>query len=293
MASRDIAAYLFCAIAWGASFLVIVRVTAAFGWAGAVSFRALVAAATLFAIAAVTRRRLRFAMGVAPLLVVGLTTVALQLVGLHLGTPRVGTAMAAIIIATIPLFSMGLGRVLGIERLSASGLSGLALGFFGIGLLVGFPAQAVTLEFLLGCAALLVACLAAAAGSLYASVRLKDAGPFEVTAGSFLAGGLMTLPLLALEPVPAVPNAVDWLYLALAGAVMSAMTYVTYFGLVARIGATRSVSVEFAVTLVAVLIGWIWLGETLSAPQIAGGALIIAGCALVLGLVRGAQPVRQ
>ena len=45
---------------------------------------------------------------------------------------------------------------------------------------------------------------------------------------------------------------------------MSATTYVLYFGLVARIGATRAISVEFVVTLVAVVIGALFLNEELS-----------------------------
>lgn len=292
MQPRDIAAYLFLAIAWGSSFLVIVKLVAGFGWAGAVALRALVAAATLFALAAVTGRRLRFSMGAGPLVIVGLTTVTLQLVGLHVGTPRVGTATAAIIIATIPLFSMLLGRLSGIERISASGAAGLVLGFAGIGLLVGFPAEPVTARFLAGCAALVLACIAAAGGSLYASRRLKDDSPFEVTAGAFLAGGLLSLPLLALEPPPGLPTLADGIYLFIAGAVMSAMTYVIFFGLVARIGATRAISVEFAVTLVAVLIGAVLLGETLSLPQIGGGLLIVAGCMRVLGLWGAPTAVR-
>ena len=58
-----------------------------------------------------------------------------------------------------------------------------------------------------------------------------------------------------------------------------------YFRLVGAIGPTRAISVEFAVTLVAVLIGALLLGEELTAPQLLGAAIILAGCALVLGLV--------
>ena len=99
----------------------------------------------------------------------------------------------------------------------------------------------------------------------------------------------MTLPLLLVVPVPAMPGALDFLYLVIAGAGMSALTYVLYFGLVASIGATRAISVEFVVTVVAVLIGALALGEPLSVIQFVGGAVIIAGCALVLGLFRPAR----
>lgn len=76
----------------------------------------------------------------------------------------------------------------------------------------------------------------------------------------------------------------------------SALAYVLYFRLVVEVGPTRAISVEFAVTVVAVVIGAVLLGEHLSLLQLAGGAVIITGCLLTLGLLpvrRGASaPVR-
>ena len=276
MKPRDLIAYIFLALAWGLSFLVLLKVVEAFGWAGAVSFRAFVAGATLLLAALVMRRRLDFHFGLWPLVVVGATT------------PRVGTAMAAILVATIPLFSMLMGRLLGIETITKQGLLGLFLGFSGLVMLVGFPAVPVTPDFIAGCLGMIFSTFCAAFGSVYASQKLRSAGPWEVTTGAFLIGGAMTLPLLLVVPVPAMPDALDFLYLVIAGAGMSALTYVLYFGLVASIGATRAISVEFVVTVVAVLVGAVVLGEPLSVLQFVGGAVIIAGCALVLGLFKPA-----
>lgn len=66
---------------------------------------------------------------------------------------------------------------------------------------------------------------------------------------------------------------------------MSGLTYITYFRLVSVIGATKAISVEFAVTVVAVLIGALVLDEPLSLPQLFGAGIIILGCALVLDLL--------
>jgi drug/metabolite transporter (DMT)-like permease len=287
MQPRDIAAYLFLAIAWGFSFLVVLKVVHAFGWVGAVSLRAFIAGGTLAILAALLGRSLRLRPLLKPLLVVGATTVAGQLIGLSYATPRIGTAMAAIFVATIPLFSMIIGRIWGLEKISPQGLVGLLLGLLGMVMLVGFPAQAVTDDFIHGCLASLFGCVCAAFGSNYASLHLRGQDPWTVTGGAFLAGGLLTLPLLLVVPVPTLPQASDWLYLALSGSVMSATTYVLYFGLVARIGATRAISVEFVVTLVAVLVGALFLGEALSLLQAAGGLVILLGCLLVLGLLPG------
>lgn len=285
MNARDIASYVFLAITWGLSFLVMLRAVEGFGWVGSVTFRCFVAAATLFIVAAASGRRLNFSAGWGRFAVVGLTTVAGQLVGLAYGLPLIGTAMSAIIVATIPLFSMIIARLWGIERLTRRHFAGLALGFSGMVVLVGFPAVPFTADFALGCAATLAACLCAAFGSCYASYRLKGVSSWEITAGSFIVGGIVTLPLLAAVPVPGTPQPLDYLYLLILGALMSATTYVIYFRLVATIGATRAISVEFAVTVVAVLVGALFLREPLSLLQLAGGGAIIAGCALVIGLV--------
>ena len=284
MTIKDTASYVFLAIVWGFSFLFMLRATEAFGWVGAVTFRCFIAAATLFLVAFATGRRMTFNAGWWRFTVVGATTAAGQLVGLSFGMPLIGTAMSAIIVATIPLFSMVIAMLWGIEKLTRRHHIGLALGFGGMVVLVGFPAVPFTPTFAIGSAATLAACLCAAYGSCYASYRLKGVSSWDTTAGAFLAGGILTLPLLAFAPVPSIPQATDYLNLLILGAIMSATTYVLYFRLVSTIGATKAISVEFAVTVVAVLVGALLLHEPLSAMQIAGAATIIAGCALVIGL---------
>ncbi|MGE7367956.1 DMT family transporter [Neorhizobium sp. NPDC001467] len=284
MKSRDLAIYVFLALAWGLSFLLVVKVVDAFSFVAATSIRAFIACGTLFAIARLGQRRLDFGDGWRPFVVVGATTVAGQLLGLSYATPVIGTAMAAILVASIPLLSMVISQIWGLERMKPSGVTGLVLGIAGIVLLVGFPAVPVTGEFVLGCAAALGACLSAAFGSNYASLKLKHTGPWEVTIGSFLFGGMISAPFLFAVPVPRLQNAIDILYLMISACVMSATTYVLYFKLVGSIGATKAISVEFAVTVVAVFIGAILLDEPLSTVQVVGAAIIILGCALVLGL---------
>lgn len=286
MSPRDLAAYVFLALIWGLSFLVLVRVVEAFGWVGAVTFRGFVTAGVLIALARLIGRKLVFDFPVRSGLVVGATTMAGQLVGLSYATPIIGTAMAAILVATIPLFSLVISRLWRLETLDGRKLLGLLLGFAGVVLLVGFPAIPFTPLFLIGCLASIASALCAAFGSVYASRHLRGAGAWEVTILAFASGGAMSLPLLALVPVPGPPGPMDFAYLVILGGLMSGVAYVVYFSLVRSIGATRAISVEFAVTVVAVLIGAIWLNETLSLPQLAGGAIIILGCALVLGLGR-------
>ncbi|MDF3935818.1 DMT family transporter [Pseudomonas citronellolis] len=287
MQPRDLSAYMFLALVWGLSFLALLKAVAGFGWVGAVSFRALIASATLLVVARLSGRALNFRGLWKPLCVVGATTVAGQLVGMTFATPLIGTAMAAIFVAAIPLFSMLIGRIWGLERLALSGVAGLLLGLVGMLLLVGFPAVPVTPSFVLGCAGSIFGALCAAYGSNYAALHLRTAGSWEVTCGAFLVGGVLTLPLLYWVPPPGLPSLTDVFYLLLCGCVMSAVNYVLYFRLVSRIGATKAISVEFVVTVVAVLAGTLVLHEPLSLVQGLGALIILLGCALVLGLLPG------
>ena len=289
MKQRHLVTYAVLALVWGLSFMVLVRVVAAFGWAGTVSFRALTAGGALLLVALIMRRRLDFGCGWKPLAISGFLTVVMQLAGIAFAAPRIGTAMTAIIVSAIPLFSMVVGRIAGLERLNERSIIGLVMGFAGIVLLVGFPHAPLTPEFLFACAISIIGSFSAACGSLYVSTRLRNTDPWVVTIGSFLWGGVMTLPLILFVPLPTVPGLTDFLWLLVLGFVTSALMYVLFFGLLAAIGPTRAISVEFVVTVVAVAAGTLILGERLSTLQILGGVVIIAGCALVLGIWPGAR----
>lgn len=284
MKPAQLAAYLFLAIAWGFSFLLVLHVVEAFGWVGAVTLRCFIASAALLVIARISKRKLDFSAGWRAFTAVGATTVAGQLIGLSYGTPIIGTAMAAILVASIPLFSMLIGQLWGIEKISLQSLLGMILGFSGIVILVGFPAAPITSGFLGGCLSVILGCICAAFGSNYANRHLKGSDAWEITIGSFLAGGILTLPLLLIVPVPGQPSLLDIAYLAGLAVFMSSLTYVTYFRLVSQIGATKAISVEYVVTVIAVIIGASVLDEPISAMQLFGTAIILSGCALVLGL---------
>lgn len=285
MRMRQVVDYVAMALIWGVSFLLLLHVVRAFGWVGAVTFRALIASLVLLALARATGRHLEFNGAWRHLAVIGATTVAGQLIGMSFALPRIGTAMAAIIVATIPLFSMVIGQVWGIEHIGRDARVGLALGVAGIFLLVGFPAVPITGSFAVGTAGSLFAAVSAAFGSNYAVRFIRHIGSWEQTIGAFLFGSLLTMPLLLLVPVPRTPTIGDVGYLLLLAAMCSALAYVLYFRLVSEVGATIAITVEFAVTVVAVTIGALLLHESLTAVQLLGATSIIVGCVIVLGLM--------
>jgi drug/metabolite transporter (DMT)-like permease len=99
--------------------------------------------------------------------------------------------------------------------------------------------------------------------------------------GAQLFGALALVPLLPLLPPVSTPDATVLANLAALGILASAIALILYFRLMTEIGATRALTVTYLIPLFGLLWGVLFLGETLTAPVIAGGALILAGTVLV------------
>lgn len=273
------------ALLWGVSFLLLLRVVEAFDWAAAISVRAFIASGSVLLLAAIIRKKLDFSIGVKHFALLGLTSVTFQLIGLSLAVPRIGTALTAILVGGIPLFSSVIGRLMKIENIDRSGFIGLLLGFVGIIFLVGFPSGEFGDQFFLGFFVCLFGCMSAAFGSNYSKLKMSSVGNWEQVIGAFFFGGLFTSPILLFVPIKAGLVPMDWLYMVSLAVFCSAFCYVIYFSLVSKIGATRSISVEFLVTVVAVLIGAFYLNEAITVIQLFGAALVILGSILILDLL--------
>ena len=275
---------------WGVSFLLLLRVVDAFDWAAAISVRSFIASGSVVLLALMIGKKLDFSIGVKHFAILGFTSVSMQLIGLSLAVPRIGTALTAILVGAIPLFSSVIGRLMKIEQIDRKGFYGLILGFIGIVFLVGFPSGQFSDQFFLGFSVCVIGCISAAFGSNYSKLKMSAAGNWEQVIGAFFFGGLFTAPILFFVPIKSGVLAMDWLYMVLLAVFCSAFCYVIYFSLVAKIGATRSISVEFLVTVVAVLVGAFYLNEAISLIQLFGALLVIIGSVLILDLLSPAKP---
>jgi O-acetylserine/cysteine efflux transporter len=111
--------------------------------------------------------------------------------------------------------------------------------------------------------------------------------------GPFLLGGVCITGLgLALEA----PSAISWtgtfvvaslLYASLVG---TALAWVLWLGLIRAGEASRVSAYVFFVPLVAVVLGALFLGETVGPPLLVGAALVVCGIYLVNR--RGERPAR-
>jgi len=281
--------YAILSLLWGVSFLLLLRVVDAFDWAAAISVRSFIASGSVVLLALMIGKKLDFSIGVKHFAILGFTSVSMQLIGLSLAVPRIGTALTAILVGAIPLFSSVIGRLMKIEQIDRKGFYGLILGFIGIVFLVGFPSGQFSDQFFLGFSVCVIGCISAAFGSNYSKLKMSAAGNWEQVIGAFFFGGLFTAPILFFVPIKSGVLAMDWLYMVLLAVFCSAFCYVIYFSLVAKIGATRSISVEFLVTVVAVLVGAFYLNEAISLIQLFGALLVIIGSVLILDLLSPAK----
>jgi drug/metabolite transporter (DMT)-like permease len=288
MKKADLACLTALAALWGASYLFMRVCAGEFGAMTLAGARAAIATALLLPLLAGDWRALRRHWK--PVLLVGLTNSALPFVLFALAALGINASLSAIFNAATPLYAAVIGRVWLGEAIGRMRAAGLALGFCGVVWLVADGASFKAGAGATGWAVL--ACVAATmlyAFSAHFSKRyLAAVPPLAVAAGSQLAAALVLAPAaLVLHPATA-PSARAWGALLCLGALCTALAYVLFFRLIARVGAARTMAVPFLVPAFGVLWGVLFLGETFTSAMAAGSVLIVLGTALATGLVNPA-----
>ncbi len=203
---------------------------------------------------------------------------------LNAAEQHVDAGTAALFVNVAPLLiALGAGTLLreGLPRRlllgAAVGLVGvtvMSLGVSGGGLLTG-PGAAR------GVALALLAAVVYATSVLLQKVILQRVDTLSATWLGFVVGTVVLLPFtpsLAAELGTAEPSAV--LGVVYLGVFSTALAFSTWGYALARIPAGRLGMVAYLVTVVSVLLSWLFLGEVPSALTLAGGALALAGVAL-------------
>jgi drug/metabolite transporter (DMT)-like permease len=201
---------------------------------------------------------------------------------------HIASGLASILNATTPIWGVVVAHFLTRdERMSPRKIAGVLLGFGGVATMIG-PA----LLSKLGSSALpQLACVAAALCYALAAVwarRFRKMGlsPMSVTTGQLSAGALMMLPVAFLVDEPwthAFPPLSAWGAIVALALFCTAFGYVLYFRLIDSSGATNALLVTLLVPPVAILLGALFLGETLAAQDFLGLGLIAFGLAAIDG----------
>ena len=193
------------------------------------------------------------------------------------GETHIASSLAAIIIASVPLFVALLAlRFDPAERATGSRLVGLIMGLAGVVALVGIDVAGRSNE-LLGAGAILLAAVGYAAGPMVYKRHLTDLDPRAAMGASLVIAAFVLAPLAALDPPSAAPSATALVALAVLGLFCTAAAFVFFGALIAEVGPGRALVITYVAPVVAVTLGVAVLGERPGAGAVAGLLLILAG----------------
>lgn len=198
--------------------------------------------------------------------------------------PRAGIAVAALVaICSAPLMIAVLAAVLLGERLTARVGLALALGVVGTALLVAGPETArAAPEATAGVALALGAGLAYAGYAVTARAFVTRTSALGLTAWSFAAAALLSVPLGLSTTDPLGQLRRGWPWLLYLGAVATAAAYALYAQGLRRVPAAVAGVVTLVEPLTATLLGVLVFGERLGTRGAAGAALLLGAIGLLI-----------
>lgn len=203
---------------------------------------------------------------------------------LHWAEQYVDSGLAALLIATEPMFILVLGRMLGQQKISRVSAAGLALGVIGVATLTGI--EAAKGSSLLGLLAVLLGSLSWSIGVVI-SPRLKlPSHALGRTALPTLCGAVM---LLIAAGATGEFHRAHWAavsvnslfglgYLIIFGSIVA---FTSYIWLLQRVPPALVATHTYANPIVAVLLGW-WLAHEPLTPRVVLASVAILGAILLI-----------
>lgn len=270
-----------CAAIWGSTFLVIRLGNQVVDPLWAATLRLTFASAALFALTFALGRAFPTGRGLQAALLYGVGEFGLGFSLLYWGETIVPSGIAAVLFATIPLWTTLMAAGLGVERFDAQRTLGAVVAVAGVATV--FAGELTRAVPLVG----LVAVLGAAASASLGSVLLKrgpDIDVIPVNAVATLVGAAITLSasVLAGETHAFPSTFAGWwpvVYLTVAG---SLVAFLVYAWLIDVWPVTNANMVSVTVPLTGLALGAIFASEDPSGLALVGAALVVVGLVVVL-----------
>lgn len=288
MTSAGAARLLGLAAVWGGSYLFMRLTAPEIGAFWVAETRLILAAGFLSLTALWLKTSLHAARYWRHYLVLGVFNSALPFLLFAYAATTLPASLLSIINAMAPLWGALIATALGRQELDWRRSLGLALGFAGVGILVGMDSAITDAAAFLPVAAAVIATICYGIASNYA-VTAPPVGSIANAQGSLWASALLLLPAALLVPLPVSPSPTSLWSLVVLGVVCSGVAYILYFKLIEDDGATSALSVTFLIPLFGVLWGYLFLEEAVGLHTFTGGLLVLGGTALVTGLLPGAM----
>ncbi len=199
------------------------------------------------------------------------------------GETQVTAGLASVLNATTPAFAVIIAALFGAEALSRERVLGCVLAFAGVLVLIG-PSVLAGGDVLGG-----LACLGAACSYGFAALwgrRLRGTPPLAAAAGQCLASAVLLLPVMVAVDRPwalPMPGLGTWAAILGLAWVSTALAYVIFFRIVVVSGPQNAMLVTFLTPVTGLLLGALFLGETIMARMIGGLVVIAAGLVAIDG----------
>ncbi|HEV7309242.1 EamA family transporter [Ensifer sp.] len=278
----DIALTAIAPVIWGSTYIVTTEFLQGFSPLTVALLRALPAGLILLLIV----RRLPKGIWWWRSFVLGGLNISFFLSMLFVAAYRLPGGVAATVAAIQPLIVVFIAALLLKTAIRPVAVVAALVGIAGVALLVLTP-QAALDE--VGVAAGLAGAVSMAFGNVLARKWKSPETMLTSTAWQLTAGGLLLIPVVLVfepsMPVPTVPNLLALCWLSIIGA---ALTYALWFRGVARLEPAAVSALLFLSPLTAVLLGWVFLGQTLNAFQAVGILFVIGSIWLSQRPPRGA-----
>lgn len=269
------------AVLWGVSFFFIKVAVHSFAPCTVVAGRLFFASVFLLGYLFFTGEKLpRLGRQWIPFAVMGITNCTVPYLLISWGEIYIDSGLAAILGATMPLFTILLGLFLTRQEVMTwrKG-SGILVGLAGVILLIGPEAMKGLGVHVWAQLANVMAAASYAYAAVYGTV-LKDVKPVVASTGQVVTGFLTIFPFMLGEaPWTMQPTAQSLFALACLGLFSTAIPYVIYFHLLTVIGPTNISLVTYLIPLVGMITGVLLLGEQVTFLSVLALIFILAGVA--------------
>lgn len=197
------------------------------------------------------------------------------------GEQHIPSSFTSLVIAAEPLlvalFALRFDRS---EQVGGLRLIGLLIGMAGVIALLGFNISGDGQTFL-GAAFVLLAAACYAASALFVKRPIvATLSPLGVVAAECAIATIVLAPVVVTRLPKQIPDLEVLASLLILGLICTALAYLTFFALIAEVGASRGTVFTYVNPAVSVLLGVTLLGESLSVAMIVGFLLIIIGSCL-------------
>ncbi len=212
-----------------------------------------------------------------PLLILGITNQAIPFFLISWGEQSVDSSVAAILDATVPLFTIVIAHfLLKDDKMTLLKTTGLIIGFLGVIVLLSKDIGSSTSSFL-GQAAVVIASLFYAGSSIYIRKTTLDTPGFVRSGVPLLSASLVMWPFVFFTENPiAFPTLeISWIALLFLGVIGSGLAFALAYHLIHEIGPTKTTMVTYLFPLGGIILGVVFLNEQLNWQILTGGSLIV------------------